>query len=379
MTQSSVSAVSAPSAPTAIEPAPAALSQASTRAEFTTRLLAALAELRGATPPASTETPAPLALAVDGDFEEVETEALDDVEDPAVLELADGAGVSFVPLVFPDVERDPAGERGTPAPRDESASADDASQDGVEAPTLPLRFATFATQPTADARAGDAALSSAETLSQSDARNDAARATEAASDARDAERAVRESSATNPHSAAPEPSVDAALTRADAATPGAATSRSESAAAPGHRVLPELPPRNESEIVDQVRFLLNRKGGQARIELHPPQLGQVGLRISVSDHAVRLEITADRVQVAELLARHLPDLQSALAAQGLQIDRAQVDLREHGAGGRERGGDPGDPGTPRERGSDDDTSERQPSHARSFLPAYSLGAVDVHA
>jgi len=152
--------------------------------------------------------------------------------------------------------------------------------------------------------------------------------------------------------------------------------------APGDRILPELPVRNENAILDQTRLLLNQRGGQARIDLHPPQLGQLGLRIHVTDRSVQLEILTDRLPVAELMTRHLPDLQHALGAQGLQIDRANVEFRERSLDDRSSHPDANDRGDARDtwsrRSSGDgdlDSAFRQAAQR----PYYSLGAIDLQA
>lgn len=373
MTQVSATPVSTP-AQTPGESGPPVLAQAGQRAEFSARLLAALAALRGAVPaPAPTAAEAPAAPLDDAAAPLEEAEA---IEEGAPGEEDASATSALAPELVPlvllqlssdDPSEDPSGGEGAPAaenPQELSAeSAPDAALPrSAEFAPLAGLGQSGADDPTASESALDAAALGAD-------------ATQSAEPARRAEKNAIEAP-----SPAPDAAPDTALTRgSELAAAPPQTARSESAPAASGRVLPELPVRNEQEIVDNVRFLLNRKGGQASIELHPPQLGQVGLRISVTDHAVRLEITADRLQVAELLHKHLPQLQQALEAQGLQIDRAQVDLRERGGDGRERGGDPDQGDARRGRDFDGDGAQRQSSQARSALPAYSLGAVDVHA
>ena len=94
------------------------------------------------------------------------------------------------------------------------------------------------------------------------------------------------------------------------------------------RALPELPVENETQIVQQVRVLAQDGGGRARIQLQPPQLGGLDLRLTVMNDVVQLSVVADRGAVAELLARHLPELRMALETHGLQIDRVEVDVRD---------------------------------------------------
>lgn len=93
------------------------------------------------------------------------------------------------------------------------------------------------------------------------------------------------------------------------------------------RALPELPPRTEQAIVREIEILARAGGGRARLVLEPPALGGLGLRLELRHKVLRLEMVADRLPVADLLARHAPELRAALSAQGLSIERLDVDLR----------------------------------------------------
>jgi flagellar hook-length control protein FliK len=108
------------------------------------------------------------------------------------------------------------------------------------------------------------------------------------------------------------------------------------------------------------------------------------MRITITNDTVQLSVVADRGAVAELLSRHLPELRAALEAHGMQIDRAEVDVREQDdardprsrdsaadehwdRGYREDGQHrPGDPSLPEH--------QLSPRH----IALNTLGAVDVH-
>ncbi len=143
------------------------------------------------------------------------------------------------------------------------------------------------------------------------------------------------------------------------------------------RALPELPVENEAEIVRQVRVLAQNGGGRAQIQLNPPELGGLSLRLMVMHDSVQLSVVAERGAVAELIARHLPELRQALEAQGLQIDHVEVDVREREEPGGSRAHDWTEQGTQSHAGS------RGSNSAITALPSplstlHSLGAVDVH-
>ena len=131
-------------------------------------------------------------------------------------------------------------------------------------------------------------------------------------------------------SAAPPQTAEATAPKIDPGVSAAPGSSAQATQAPAGelRALPELPVQNEAEILRQVRVLIQDGGGRARIQLHPPDLGGLNLRIVVLHDSVQLSVVADRGAVAELLARHLPELRQALEAQGLQLDQAEVDVHE---------------------------------------------------
>jgi flagellar hook-length control protein FliK len=163
-----------------------------------------------------------------------------------------------------------------------------------------------------------------------------------------------------------------------------ATARETAATSASLRAVPELPVQNESRILSQVRVLIQDDGGTARIQIEPPQLGGLNLRVTVSQDAVQLSMVADRAAVADLLKHHLPELRQMLESQGLHVDRVDVDVRDRegshefpprasvsddrGDRSRSHGGG----------GHDDDWSAMETGNARPGLELDGLGAVSVH-
>ena len=183
---------------------------------------------------------------------------------------------------------------------------------------------------------------------------------QAASQARDA-RALETPRA---NSTAPFPEVAAAN---DAPAAPAANARTLEASGRELRALPELPAHNEIEIVRSTQLLARDGGGQARIQLVPPQLGQLDLRVTVTENAVQIQLSADRGQVAELLARHIPELRQLLQAQGLQLDRVDVDLKERDPSGERS--HPGDRDESEQRGGATFERERRSAERGGHAPA----------
>jgi hypothetical protein len=125
------------------------------------------------------------------------------------------------------------------------------------------------------------------------------------------------------------------------------------------RALPELPASNESEIVRGARVLAREGGGTARIQLFPPELGGLEIRVAVTDRAVQLRFVADRAAVAELLNHHLPELRQVLQLPGLAVERVEIAHREPGLSRDDR--DVGHDGTfegPDDRGGAREESSR---------------------
>jgi len=100
------------------------------------------------------------------------------------------------------------------------------------------------------------------------------------------------------------------------------------------KVSAELLDQARDSVFKQILMKLTDGGGEMRVRLEPPDLGELDLHVLVEHgNQMNLRIAADRSEVAELLQRHLPELCSALQASGLQIADAQVQTRsDRGAG-----------------------------------------------
>jgi hypothetical protein len=190
-----------------------------------------------------------------------------------------------------------------------------------------------------------------------------------------------------------ETTVDPAITRAEGAA------RSEAPQIQGTpRAVPELPSSSEAAILRGARVLANEGGGTARIQLHPPQLGGLEIRIAVNDRSVRVSLVADRTAVADLLHHHLPGLRHALQLQGLAVDRVEVAHHHGGELRSDRDPGSGEPFSGRESSDEfreeSDRGGQEPRAAHSWdagplrlpigggpipLVVTSLGTVDVRA
>lgn len=84
----------------------------------------------------------------------------------------------------------------------------------------------------------------------------------------------------------------------------------------------------------QVMLMMNRGTQQARIRLHPQELGQLDIRLSMGGDRVDLNFSVQHAAVAGALQQHLPHLTQMLAEQGLTLGQASVahEQAQSGAG-----------------------------------------------
>jgi flagellar hook-length control protein FliK len=133
-----------------------------------------------------------------------------------------------------------------------------------------------------------------------------------------------------PHSPAP---ADAAASNAAAPlsaqlTPATATATPAPAgsAAPAH-----IPPPVEQvarTVIEQVQ----QGGGEAKLHLHPAELGEVVIRVHTDGDHVRVEVHADHAEAMNLLRDHTADLSNLLGGRGLNLADVYVGLGGQSAG-----------------------------------------------
>lgn len=77
-----------------------------------------------------------------------------------------------------------------------------------------------------------------------------------------------------------------------------------------------------------------------RLEVSPPDMGRVQLRVSVSEHSVYTNVITDQAGVRDLLLRQHDRLQDALGAYGLGMGSFNVEVGQQGQQRSEWGGQP---------------------------------------
>ena len=152
----------------------------------------------------------------------------------------------------------------------------------------------------------------------------------------------REASASGKHPSEPGHLSEAGWDAASVGTPPAASQAARTASAAGAgggergiaaalRWLETLPQADAAAHVVEARF--EPGGSELRLRLHPPELGELHLRLSGEASRVVVHVTADRPQTGLLLQRHLALLQQALEQNGLELAGFSVQVGSHSRGG----------------------------------------------
>jgi flagellar hook-length control protein FliK len=75
---------------------------------------------------------------------------------------------------------------------------------------------------------------------------------------------------------------------------------------------------------------------QLRIEMRPPELGRVDLRVEMKDGVLHAAIHTEHSETADLVRAALDDLRSRLDADGVRSGQLTVDAHGAGTPGRDR-------------------------------------------
>ncbi|HEU0276372.1 MAG TPA: flagellar hook-length control protein FliK [Rhodanobacteraceae bacterium] len=83
-------------------------------------------------------------------------------------------------------------------------------------------------------------------------------------------------------------------------------------------------PQFAQEVAQQVLTLAQTGGTQMTLQVNPPQLGRVQVQVTSHNNVIQVAFVAQSAQAAQALQQSLPQLQSALAQQGLNLGQANV-------------------------------------------------------
>jgi flagellar hook-length control protein FliK len=120
-----------------------------------------------------------------------------------------------------------------------------------------------------------------------------------------------------------------------AGTEAAARASTETATSgPGAPAPAEEPIRMEGrpleQVADAVVEQFDGEGGEARIILDPPELGEIVIKLHARGDQVSLEVVAQRPEAIQMLRDGSPSLQLLLQERGLDLSDAQFSLNHQG-------------------------------------------------
>jgi flagellar hook-length control protein FliK len=82
-----------------------------------------------------------------------------------------------------------------------------------------------------------------------------------------------------------------------------------------------------SEIVKQFTLIVNKGGGEARISLEPPSLGNMKLNIKLNNSEVNTHIVVDNMSLKDLIESRISMLQESLFSQGFTLGSFSVEVK----------------------------------------------------
>jgi flagellar hook-length control protein FliK len=92
---------------------------------------------------------------------------------------------------------------------------------------------------------------------------------------------------------------------------------------------------NESKILldhiaENSLVLLKNDFARVRLTLNPPQLGILDMNMHMNKDRIKLVLTAETTEVKQILQTNLEQLKNTLQEQGINIDRLDVLVQDHG-------------------------------------------------
>lgn len=130
------------------------------------------------------------------------------------------------------------------------------------------------------------------------------------------------------------------------------------------------------EVVARVRMIQGQGGTEARLNLHPAELGRLQIAITSEGDATRVAFVVDNAQAKEALEQAMPRLREFLQQAGLQLAEGSVSQQgqQDSAEFAQNGARPGDTPGGNSEGPDDDgvftNTSGQPSDPNRIFDAY---------
>lgn len=135
---------------------------------------------------------------------------------------------------------------------------------------------------------------------------------------------------------------------------------------------------------ERLRWLTESGVQEARLQLHPRELGSVDIRIRIEGQGASVWFGADHPGARAALEATLPQLRERLASEGLQLSQASVGSQTQDPGARQQqaGGDSGERRAPASGSRSGDGTSREIGSATTGAAAvirYARGLVDRYA
>lgn len=83
---------------------------------------------------------------------------------------------------------------------------------------------------------------------------------------------------------------------------------------------------NIQAVMKQAQYMIKKGGGEATVQMNPEGMGQVHLKVMVSEGRVNLELKTESNEAKKLIESNLGDLKASLSIHKLAVDHVKVDV-----------------------------------------------------
>jgi flagellar hook-length control protein FliK len=91
---------------------------------------------------------------------------------------------------------------------------------------------------------------------------------------------------------------------------------------------PEVKAQNMQKITEQAQVLIQKGGGEMKVQLSPEGMGDVLLKVKVQDGQVGIQMTTDNHHAKKLIESSISDLKVTLADHKLNLETIKVDVAD---------------------------------------------------
>ncbi|MBI4526334.1 MAG: flagellar hook-length control protein FliK [Deltaproteobacteria bacterium] len=86
------------------------------------------------------------------------------------------------------------------------------------------------------------------------------------------------------------------------------------------------------QLAGEIRTSVEKNRQEAVLQLEPPEMGRVQIKIVIESDRVEARIMSDTLETRDLIQRHLPELRESLQAQSVSLGEVRVDVGPWGGG-----------------------------------------------